>query len=63
MASLEGVVVDLLDQGTYDTEVRFYQGCGKGVQSTHGRFRLSDDVLNLSLLDVRELGKSQAVAG
>lgn len=32
MASLEGMVDDLNNHGTYDTEVRFYQGCGKRVQ-------------------------------
>jgi len=53
-ASLEGVVVDLCHQGTYDMEVTFYKGCGKGFHCAGGQFCVSDDVFNLSLLDARE---------
>lgn len=53
MASLERVVYGLSNLG--DTEVRLYQGCGKRVQAKDGQFHLSDDVLNLSLRDVRKI--------
>jgi len=49
MASLEGVVHDLCDEGTHGMKVVFYQGCGEGVQGTGGWFHLFDDVLKLSL--------------
>jgi len=35
-ASLEGVVVDLCNRGTYDMEVTFYKGCGKGFHCAGG---------------------------
>lgn len=46
--SLEGVVDNLSNQGTYGTKVRVHQGCKKRVQGASGWFNFFDYVLNLS---------------
>lgn len=57
MASLEGVVEDLSNHGTYDTEVRIFQGCGKRVQGKGFIFLMMSSTSHCEMSEKQQNGR------